>query len=286
MYCQACGAYNPEGTSACLNCGVLLAAAVDPGGAKCRKHSETPAVGTCSRCGSFGCGVCLSQRGAAWWCDDCVERAGTLPWDERAALGTWRAWWRTCVLLISSPVQTLEAARPEGGLGGSVLFSVLATIAGYATTLGMMALVMVPSALMGAQRSSGDGKAFAVIMPLVVVVYAVMIFGFQLASVLVLAGLDHLMLMLFGAQPRGYEVSVRANALAMAPALIGLVPICGIYVWPLWALVLRIIALAYLHKTTGGKAAAAVLVPAAVLCGLCGGAYALLFAAGMSQSFR
>jgi hypothetical protein len=46
------------------------------------------------------------------------------------------------------------------------------------------------------------------------------------------------------------------------------VPICGFYVFPIWSLVLRILALMHLHKTTAGKATLAVLVPVIVFCGL------------------
>lgn len=284
MNCQACGAYNPPGTSACLACGVLLALTVDPAGAKCRVHPETPAAGTCARCGSFACGVCLSQRGQAGLCAECLERAGALPWDERDTLGLWRAWWRTCVKLISTPGSTLEYARAEGPLGGSVLFTLLSTVAGFGPTVLLYLLVFVPMMLLGVSKSEAVPALSGVFIGVGAVVYVVMLLAMQVVSVLVLGGLDHLMLHLLGAQPKSYEVSVRANALALGPALIGLVPFCGLYVWPLWALVLRVIALMSLHKTTAGKAVLAVLVPAVVLCGLCGLGYAALFAVGLGSA--
>ncbi|MEW5737890.1 MAG: YIP1 family protein [Myxococcota bacterium] len=282
MYCQACGAYNPAGTSACLQCGALLAATVDPAGPKCRLHPETPAAGTCGRCGSFGCGVCLTQRGDQWLCSDCLGRVGTLPWDERESIGTWRAWWRTCVQLISSPTSTLESARSDGSFGGSVLFSLLSTLVGYGMTVGVLSLSVIPAMVLGAKRGeAGDLTGVAIVL-LGFVFYAVLILVVQMAILLVFAALDHVMLLMLGAQPKRYEVSVRANALAMAPALVGLVPLCGVYVWPLWAIVLRIIALMHLHKTTAGKAAAAVLIPTVLFCGLCGSLYFAAFAAGLS----
>ncbi|HEY0882606.1 MAG TPA: YIP1 family protein, partial [Archangium sp.] len=54
---------------------------------------------------------------------------------------------------------------------------------------------------------------------------------------------------------------------ASGPALVGLLPLCSIYVFPLWSLVLRIFALRAFHKTSAGAATAAVLIPIAVLCG-------------------
>jgi hypothetical protein len=96
--------------------------------------------------------------------------------------------------------------------------------------------------------------------------------------VLIWAGIDHLGLMLLGAKPKSYTVTVRANALSMGPYLVGLVPFCGFYVFFLWALVLRIIAIMYLHKTTAGRATAAVLLPVVLLCGGVFLLYAAVFA--------
>ena len=105
------------------------------------------------------------------------------------------------------------------------------------------------------------------VVPIVVVFYVVMILVFQLGGVLFVAGLEHVALMALGAQPRSYSVTVRASALSMGPYLLGLLPFCSLYVYPLWAVVLRIIALMSLHKTTAGKATAAVLLPIVLLCG-------------------
>lgn len=286
MNCQACGAYNPEGSAACLSCGVLLIAAVDPGGAKCRKHPETPATGTCGRCGSFGCGVCLTQKGNAWFCDDCAARAAVLPWDERESIGVWRAWWRTSVMMISAPGTTLQGAKPEGSLGGSVLFTLLSTLAGYGPTLLLYLLVFVPLMFVGLSKSQGVPGLSGVFVGVGAVVYIVMLFAMQVAGVLVVGGIDQLMLQLLGANPKGYEVSVRANAVALGPALVGLVPFCGLYVFPIWCIVLRIFALMYFHQTTAGKAVLAVLLPIILICGLCGAGYFAIFALGFSQSFR
>lgn len=285
MYCQACGAYNPAGSSACLKCGALLISEVDPAGPKCRLHPERPAAGTCHRCGSFGCSVCLTQKGAVWLCADCVARGSALPWDERESLGTWRAWWRTSVQMISSPMATLEGAKPEGSLGGSLLFTLLSTLVGYGPTLAIYLLIIIPAMLWGASKSELSIAAGAMVSA-GTAIYVVLLLALQAVGVFILAGLDHLMLMMLGAQPRDYSVSVRANALALGPSLVGLVPVCGLYVFPLWALVLRIIALMTLHKTTAGKAVLAVFIPIVLICGVCGAGYFFAFAAGMSRVFR
>ena len=113
--------------------------------------------------------------------------------------------------------------------------------------------------------------------------YALLIYVMSLAAVLFFALLDHLLLQLFGGTSGGFEVSLRANALSLAPYVLGLVPVCGIYVFVLWSLVLRIIALSSLHKVSGGKAAAVVLAPL-LLC--CGGAFLVGVAAAVAGGGR
>ena len=56
-----------------------------------------------------------------------------------------------------------------------------------------------------------------------------------------------------------------AGALSMAPYAVGLIPLCGLYVFPIWSLVLKVFAYRAFHRTTGGKAAAGALLPLAVL---------------------
>lgn len=43
----------------------------------CRLHPDRPALGTCERCGSFGCADCLVLTGQQRLCPDCRARATT-----------------------------------------------------------------------------------------------------------------------------------------------------------------------------------------------------------------
>lgn len=288
MICQACGSYNPEGTLACLNCRAPLPTkqAAASGGARCKTHPDLVAAGTCSRCGTFYCAACLTPRGADWLCASCLERFGALPWDEREQLGTWRAWWRTSIAMISSPTATLQAAKPDAPLGSSLLFSFVSTLVGYGPTMGLYGFALIPAVLlMGKDAAKVDPKV-GLVGAGVLALYVAMLMVFQVAAIFLWAGLDHLMLLMLGAQPKTFATSVRANALSMAPYLLGLVPVCSFYVFPIWALVLRIIALMHLHRTSAGKAALAVLLPMAVFCGLCGIGYASLLGLGALSAGR
>jgi hypothetical protein len=72
----------------------------------------------------------------------------------------------------------------------------------------------------------------------------------------------------------------------MGPYLLGLLPVCGFYIFPIWSIVLRIFALMHFHRVSGGKATAAVLAPLVLFCGACGLLYAAAFAIGMGGAFK
>lgn len=205
-------------------------------------------------------------------CQACATRleAEALPWDRREELGTVKAWWQTSVKVMSSPDKVFANVSPDGSLGSSLLFSVLSNLAGVITTfvLYMLFLGGVLAATPLAQeepfRDLSRPMWFAIGAG-VLVVYLVFLVGFGAAAVLILAGIEHLMLKLLGADPKPYAVTVRGHALSMAPYVVGLVPVCGLYVYPIWAIVVRVFAYKHFHRITGGKAVAAILLPVAVL---------------------
>lgn len=277
MNCTACGYYNPPHQLTCFHCALPLP--IPSGDAICAVHPVVKAQGACSRCGTFGCGDCLSSRGADWLCSKCMSLVSELPWDERESLGLWRAWWRTAVLMISSPNVSLATAAPDAALGSSVGFASLSALVGLVPTflVGTPLLVLMQS--FSPERAAVPNMALFLVLGMLV--YLAITFAFTLGSMFFISGLEHATLKLLGAKPRSFTVTVRAHALAMSPYLLGVIPFCSFYVYPLWAMVLRIMALMHLHKTSAGKAAAAVILPVLLLCGGFIGLYGAVIALAM-----
>jgi hypothetical protein len=118
--------------------------------------------------------------------------------------------------------------------------------------------------LFGTKAGAEGGAIFAGIAAVIVVGG---IFAYVLMSIvvtLVSAALDHLVLRLVGAEPRSFEVTLRATALSHATGLLGLIPFCGAQVALVWTVILRVFAYKEFHQTTGGKAAAGALLAPAV----------------------
>jgi hypothetical protein len=287
LTCPTCHAAVPAGARFCLACGSKLAVPAAEGTARCKQHPDVAAVQTCPRCGSYACTQCLVTRpSGAVVCSACIEREPDelLPWDRREELGLFKAYWKTCWQLLQSPTKTLNAAPREGSVGSSSLFVILSGYAGLLTTMLVYALFASAMFQFVAKDLSKTPNAPPTwVVPVAFGVYVILGPVFLLASTMVLSAVDHLMLKIVGAKPAAWSVTFRAHALSMAPYLIGLVPFCGLYVYPFWAIVLRVFAYRALHRTTTGKAVAGALVPTLSLAFCCGGGYVALIAFAISQ---
>ena len=77
------------------------------------------------------------------------------------------------------------------------------------------------------------------------------------------------MLLLLGGARRPYETTLRVSAYASgATSVLGLIPLCGAFIGGIYAVVVAIIGLSRAHEISTGKAAAAVLLPIVLCCGL------------------
>jgi hypothetical protein len=112
-------------------------------------------------------------------------------------------------------------------------------------------------------------------------VYAVMMI---VVFPLLWAALTHLSLMIFKGAQHGFETTFRVLSYAYFSILLpgmflSLIPYLGGFAVLIWMLAVIIIGLGRAHEISGGKAAAAVLAPIGVCCGLYIGTI-LLFVAG------
>ena len=203
-----------------------------------------------------------------------------LPWDERETLGLWQGWWRTCVLMISSPNVSLANAEPDAPLGSSVMFALVSAVVGLCPTFLSSIPFLVLTQSISRKDDAPAGMGFFLVLGMII--YLGTALAFTMGSVFLVSGIEHLTLRMLGAEPKSFSVTVRAYALGMSAYLLGVIPFCSFYVFPVWAIVLRIIALMHLHKTTAGKASAAVLLPVLLLCGGFIGLYVAVIALAMS----
>ncbi len=291
--CTVCGFSNSSTAAVCQACGTALVIEAPTkaraGEAVCAQHSETPAIAACDRCGTFYCAACLERASDnKLYCEACRARFAPLPWDKRADLGIARAWWQTATLMLRAPIVTLKSAQRDASLGSSILYAMIATAAGFATTFVMYGLLFAGMYLFGLNETREMGGASSAVISVVTGVfvfafYAVGIFIFQLAMLMGFSGLEHVILKMFGERNlSSYSVTVRAHALGLSPYVLGLIPFCGVFVMGLWSMITRCLTLAELQRVSPGKAVGAVVAPMVVMCGGIIALYALIIAVVVS----
>jgi hypothetical protein len=115
----------------------------------------------------------------------------------------------------------------------------------------------------------GGSGNFAILMGVLIPV-AVLI-GILFSSVAV-----HVSLMLAGGAREDFEATFRVICYASAPELFSAIPLIGGPVGLVWKIYLTFVGIRAVHETTTVRAAAAVLIPMVVLCGMLSMGFALL----------
>lgn len=192
-----------------------------------------------------------------------------LPWEERERHGAGAAFVETAKLFITDPVQGFARAKRRGDLFSPIAFAVVLGWIGIAVqTLWSLAFGSSLADLLppDMRQASGLGFAFETFGTIVQLVLAPV---FILIFLFIGSGIVHLMLMLVGGtkdSEAGFEGTLRALCYSSVSQLGSLVPFAGGLIAMVWAIVLETIGLAALHRTSYGKAVAAILLPLAICC--------------------
>jgi hypothetical protein len=169
-----------------------------------------------------------------------------LPWERRAETGALEGFADTVRRIATEPAAAFRDARRKGDLVSPIAYAVV--------------LILV-----GALAERIWGLMVGTILGLCVL--------------FVWSAIVHLFLMLYGGtreSDTGFEGTLRSLAWSSTAQLGQLVPFAGGLIALVWGIVLQTISLASFHRTTQGKALAAVLTPI-LLCCVC----IALFAAGL-----
>jgi hypothetical protein len=171
--------------------------------------------------------------------------------------------------LVLEPAAALRDARRRGDLVSPLAYAVILALIGvlaeriWGLLIGTSLLDVMPSEL---RDNAALGFALSGIGLVVTLVVVPILW---LCALFVYGAVVHLFLMLYGGtrdSDTGYEGTVRALAWSSTSQLGQLVPFAGGLVALVWGVVLQTMALANLHRTTQGRALAAVLTPLALCC--------------------
>ena len=230
--CPHCGTEIPEGATTCPSCGQSAGAPAPP--AAPAEQPETAA-------GPAG-----------------------IPW-ENPAVSLVERWIETVKRLILQPVDFFRDLPPTpGDWLKPYLFTLICAYLGglanliYSTIFSFGGGMMLPKQFRGfGMAASGGVIAYLFLTPI----------GLAIA-LLISTLIYHLLLTLLKASTQGLEATYRVTTYAGVTYLCGIIPFIGGLIQLVWWVVLTIIGFREVHKTTTGKAAAAVLIPI-LLCILC-----------------
>ena len=202
-----------------------------------------------------------------------------LPWDNRRTQSFFNALFDTLVMVLTRPMHAFNVMSREGGLFDPLLYALIGGSVGAIVSMGF-SMIMPSFGALGAGENGigallamgGTSLVLVILMPIFVVI-----------GTFILAGIFHLSLMLLGGANQPFETTFRVVAYAAGSAnWLQIIPVCGSFFAGIYTLVLECIGLARAHETDTWRAVVAVLLPAALCCGLV--FFSIFFVVGMVAS--
>jgi len=241
VICRTCYREVPPGGVYCPHCGARLAAG-----------APEPAATSAAPAG---------REDAAW----------TNPWEERAGRGTAAAFAETLQQTLFHPVRFFRGTAPDRGAGAALLYAVIVG------TLSIAAAVLWQRAL--GERISGEfgGRYFEFFgrSPLLAGLSVFLPIGVAIGTI-IWAGVLHVSLAVLGGARGSYTTTLKAVCYSSSATAFNVFPVCGAAIGAVWQVVVQVIGLRELHRTTTARAFWAWFLPFVVAVCL---ATALVFAA-------
>jgi hypothetical protein len=185
------------------------------------------------------------------------ERPG-LPWEVRGAgLPTW---WETSQLCLGDAERAFRQMRQQGGFGSPMLYAILGLFLGFIGN-SIWSVPVMALRLAGANQGNQQ-PGMGIVTELILNGLFVLIWA--TVGLFISAAVTHLCLLLVGGARYGFETTYRVTAFtAGSIAWLNIIPCFGWLIAFVMSFVCMIQGLANAHETTGGRAAAAVLLPMA-----------------------
>lgn len=197
----------------------------------------------------------------------------TLPWESRSQIGAARAYVETVTQFLSNADAAWARTRESGGLEDPLLFAIASAVVGalfraiYALIFAPVWMRFIPFAIrnrwMAAwpHRIHGAPGCALVLWPIATAIAATV-------GLFVAAAIFHLCLMLVGglkSSASGFEGTFRTVSYSSVSMLAQAVPFVGGLVALVWGFYLNVRGAVRMHRTTSGRAAAALLIPLALV---------------------
>lgn len=195
------------------------------------------------------------------------EEPKYVAWEDRENKGFFGGLWETWKNSVFNPEEFFARLPYRGGIGNPLLYALIIVWVGLLVEQlwgmvftgfmydAMTNLIPQDEIFWTTGLQTGFSFLYLVLAPVIIVIFLFIISGFF-----------HLIMMIFGWAKRDFEATFRAFAYASSPMIFKIIPVCGGIVGWIWSIILAIIGLKHLQKTTGGKAALTIFLPIIVCC--------------------
>lgn len=209
------------------------------------------------------------------------------PWERRGELGASKGFLEAVKLFVVSPGEAFAQTRRQGDYGSPLLFAIvlgcisilIAKI--WETLFGMSVLSAFPAEIQDQLPWLVGGSTFGLVLTLLLAPIYILV------ALFIWSALLHLCLVLVGGlrqSTAGFEGTFRIASYATVAQLGSLVPVLGSLITLVWTIVLGVIGITSLHKSSQGQAIAALLIPLALCC-LCVVLFLMTIGAGLLAAF-
>lgn len=200
------------------------------------------------------------------------ETEDRLPaWEDAAVpfprnlLETWRE-------SLFEPGRFFGGVAYEGSLARPLLYYLVIAVAGAFFTLWWQAVGWMPArALLGGDTSGPEALVSFFLSPFAA------LFGLAVWTLVL-----HLFVVIVAPRRRGLGATARVICYSGGPMVLTAVPFLGVLVGGVWTVVLQVVGIRSAHRTTTGRAVAAVLLPVAALLLLVGMLVVVAVVAGLA----
>lgn len=236
--------------------------------ARCRLHPESPATGVCAQCENFVCPEC-SQAGPNGEpiCLDCSTRAQMVgdfpptPWEQRATLGFFPAFFKTLRLSLFRPSDFFGKMRVDNTKGALSFYWINFAALFFPGIIWNILFTPLTLKNLSPIQISSAGIRVMVTIAGILITWAIM----APAVLYIHAAIVHLGTLLFNCSKNGFNATLRSVAYASSTNWFSMIPICGFFIAYIWNLVLIIIGICKTQRTSVGRAVGAVVVPIFIL---------------------
>ena len=182
------------------------------------------------------------------------------PWENRSELGLWQGIYKTFKAVLFSPESLFMSLTFKGGIVEPLAFGTL--VGSIGTMFGLFWQFLMWSALVLTYGESIFGQfAVGVIFIIVMVVTPI----FWIAWIFFSSSIIHLLLLIVRSGKNGYEATFRVVSYSQATQIWSLVPFLGGSIAFIWQLIVQVIGLRHIHRTSYLRVIIAFLIPLAII---------------------